>query len=417
MKMKLWLLMLLVFFFTVFSFYVLASEKWIQIGTIPLNGRVNFKAIELNGKIYLLGGVSSEKGTTNLVDVYNPKNNAWMPVNPMKEKKTNFAASAYQGKIYVIGGYREDGRFFMNTVEIYNPENNTWSKGKPLPSRRGWMESAVSNDKIYVIGGRTVDFHNTNAVEIYDPVQNEWSLGPTMKESLYNFGIASFGDKIFIFGGVDESGKILDTLYILNTRINSWSKGTHLPTPRENCQALLVGEKVYIIGGYNDDVGHLASVDVYDIESETWDSLSPMNTPRWGFGAATVDGTIFVFGGGQDFGERSTFVKTYEKLLVGELKPPQIDDFLPLSIEIVAPLSGTVVSSSKIILVADLKGNLERVYLNGKRVLKQDIRWLADGVYQLRVELPLNRGKNIISIEAYDPEENSVRQDIEILRK
>ena len=190
-----------------------------------------------------------------------------------------------------------------------------------------------------------------------------------------------------------------------------------MPTPRENCQALLVGEKVYIIGGYNDDVGHLASVDVYDIESETWDSLSPMNTPRWGFGAATVDGTIFVFGGGQDFGERSTFVKTYEKLLVEELKPPQIDDFLPLSIEIVAPLSGTVVSSSKIILVADLKGNLERVYLNGKRVLKQDIRWLADGVYQLRVELPLNRGKNIISIEAYDPEENSVRQDIEILRK
>ena len=82
----------------------------------------------------------------------------------------------YKRQIYVIGGYREDGRFFMNTVEIYNPENNTWSKGKPLPSRRGWMESAVSNDKIYVIGGRTVDFHNTNAVEIYDPVQNEWSL-------------------------------------------------------------------------------------------------------------------------------------------------------------------------------------------------------------------------------------------------
>ncbi|NLJ49919.1 MAG: hypothetical protein GX428_10120 [Candidatus Atribacteria bacterium] len=55
--------------------------------------------------------------------------------------------------------------------------------------------------------------------------------------------------------------------------------------------------------------------------------------------------------------------------------------------------------------------------MNGKRVLKQDIRWLADEIYQLRVEIPLNKGKNLISIEAYDPEENCVRQDIEIIRK
>ena len=56
MKMKLWLLMLLVFFFTVFSFYVLAWEKWIQIGTIPLNEKLNFKAIKLIGKyIFLVG--------------------------------------------------------------------------------------------------------------------------------------------------------------------------------------------------------------------------------------------------------------------------------------------------------------------------------------------------------------------------
>ena len=417
MKIKWWIFWLLIVLVTTFPYYGFTFEKWVQMGTIPLNGRVNLKAVELNGKIYLLGGESLEKGVTNLIDVYDPKSNSWMLVNPMKEKKTNFAASVYQGKIYVIGGYREDGRFFMNTVEIYTPENNTWSKGKPLPSRRGWMESTVANDKIYVIGGRTVDFHNTNAVEIYDPIQDEWSLGPTMKESLYNFGIASFEDKIYIFGGVDESGKILDTLYILNTRINSWSKGTHLPTPRENCQALLVGEKIYLIGGYNDDVGHLASVDVYDIVGDSWDSAPVMNNPRWGFGAAPVGGTIFVFGGGQDFGQRSVFVKTYEKLLVEEIISPEIDDFSPISIEIVAPLSGTVVSSSKIVLVADLRGNLERLYLNGKRVLKQDIRWLAEGIYQLRIELPLNKGGNLISLEAYDPEENSARQDIEIIRK
>ncbi|GEM_PF-6047712 len=68
-------------------------------------------------------------------------------------------------------------------------------------------------------------------------------------------------------------------------------------------------------------------------------------------------------------------------------------------------------------VVADLKGNIERVYLNGKRVSTQNIKELANGLYQLRLEVSLNKGGNTLSIEAFDPDENSARLDIQVIRK
>ena len=55
--------------FFLYSFFFLCARfgKMDPNRNYPLNGRVNFKAIELNGKIYLLVGYF-RKGTTNLVD-------------------------------------------------------------------------------------------------------------------------------------------------------------------------------------------------------------------------------------------------------------------------------------------------------------------------------------------------------------
>ncbi|MCX6089476.1 MAG: hypothetical protein NTX88_03680 [Candidatus Atribacteria bacterium] len=277
MKRFVWMI-ILTFGALLVSFPSLAMTdgRWVIKGNISQSGRINFPAVEDNGRIYLLGGTTGKWGySTNSVDVFDPQTGSWSSASPMKEKKSSFVGLAYQGKIYVVGGIREGGEIYLKTVEIYDPETNTWSKGNPMPSQRGWIKGAVANGKIYILGGvnppstkkmnptspaineeGTYDlfnphsqqqkyyvFHLTNEVETYDPSTNTWAQGPAMKDSLYNFALASLNDTIYLFGGEDQSGKVQDTLYILNTRTNSWSQGATLPVARANFQAVVLENK------------------------------------------------------------------------------------------------------------------------------------------------------------------------------
>ena len=110
----------------------------------------------------------------------------------MPTKRGAAVAVEVAGKIYVIGGATtvagsKDPYFtffgpslVLTTNEVFDPAANKWESRKPMSVARNHAYAAAVNGKIYVIGGRTghafiLSATNTDVVEEYSPVSDMWS--------------------------------------------------------------------------------------------------------------------------------------------------------------------------------------------------------------------------------------------------
>src|SRR6201997_4783453 len=130
-----------------------------------------------NGKIYVMGGFVPPKdsaipvgGAWEPIDnawEYDPGADSWKSLAPLPGKRGSALAAEVGGKIYVIGGATtvkgSKDPFFtffgparvLTTNDVYDPATNTWESRKPMSVARNHAFGGAINGKIYVIGGRT----------------------------------------------------------------------------------------------------------------------------------------------------------------------------------------------------------------------------------------------------------------------
>ena len=215
--------------------------------------------------------------------------------------RTGAASAVVDGKIYIIGGLSRRGRI-SSTVEEYDSHEDKWSQKASGPTSRA-MASAVAVGKvIYVIGGRN-ESGITNVVEAYDTARNSWKQVRRMPTARWNHMVAEVGGQIYVMGGITGVGNrrnAIDKVEIYDTAKDSWSSGTPMPKAKHGAIAAASQGKIYILGGRigAGDSGYATgSVEVYDAAQKTWDSARPMKKARTGSQAAIVDDKIFVIGG------------------------------------------------------------------------------------------------------------------------
>eukprot|EP00957_Ditylum_brightwellii_P066278 5030609-Ditylum_brightwellii.AAC.1 len=86
----------------------------------PMNiERSDCAAVELGGKIYVIGGIDDESNELSSVEVFDPTSGKWSFLTSMQSKRAACAAAQMGGKIYVIGGY--DGCKRCSSVEVFDP--------------------------------------------------------------------------------------------------------------------------------------------------------------------------------------------------------------------------------------------------------------------------------------------------------
>lgn len=81
----------------------------------------------------------------------------------------------------MVGGVGSDYGF-LNSVEVYNDATGTWTAKAAMNNARGDFALAkLASDRLLVAGGETQVGSNTQfaqyAVEEYDPVQDIWVRG------------------------------------------------------------------------------------------------------------------------------------------------------------------------------------------------------------------------------------------------
>ena len=163
-------------------------------------------AVELDGKIYVLGGANAAGMALTAVEMYDPATDSWSTLTAMPTPREHLAAAAIAPLIYVVGGRSlgDQGLTNNNVLEAYSPAEDRWISLRAMPTARGGLAAAVLERKLYVFGGEFpgVFFQN----EEYDPATNTWRTLARMPTARHGMGAVSVGNRIFVIGGGPVAG-------------------------------------------------------------------------------------------------------------------------------------------------------------------------------------------------------------------
>jgi len=228
------------------------KNQWETLANKP-TAVTDIQAVVLGEKVYVPGGRLAGGEVTDVLEVYNPRQDAWEVKAPMPLRTCGYAAVSFEGRLYLFGG--SDGQTYRPDVVVYDPASDQWERGDPMPTARAMMGAAAAGGKIYVIGG--YDGQQALRVnEAYYPSrafagEPAWESLSPLPGGRYAMGAASLAGFVYIMGG-KGTGAWTDTLpdLLYETNKDQWGQFDTSPTPIGSFPGLVAsGSYLYILGG------------------------------------------------------------------------------------------------------------------------------------------------------------------------
>jgi len=287
------------------QFYRVINRWGTRASLIEANSEM--AVAELAGKIYVLGGYPASRITVRTVQVYDAATDRWSLTTPMPLPLNHQMAAAVNGRLYVIGGQTTDSGTgsFTNTVFEFNPATSNWTSMAPMPTSRSAGAPAVIGNLIYVAGGRPprgADF------AVYDTSSNRWTTLPNMPTARNHIAAAAIDGKIYVAGGRLGSGftsPMTNVLEVFDPAMAMWSTRAPMPTTRGGVNGIAVDGCFFVFGGEGPN-GVFDEMEMYVQAQNRWYSLESLPVAIHGVtGAAFVNGWIHMPGGGTHTGGSS----------------------------------------------------------------------------------------------------------------
>jgi peroxiredoxin/N-acetylneuraminic acid mutarotase len=268
-----------------------ATDKWTKKTSMPRPAH-HAALASCNGKIYVCGGfVAPEKSPLPIgaawqpiddVWEYDPAADSWKALAPLPGKRGAAVAVEVRGKIHVIGGVTAVAGskvpFFtfmgscnvLSSNDVYDPATNTWESRAPMAVPRNHAFAAGVNGKIYVIGGRTghgfiLSATNTDVVEEYDPANDIWSAPKErMPTPRSGGGWGTDGRRIYVAGGEVTTKQLVGAfrgIEAYEPATNSWTTLPSMPMPRHGVAGAVIGNRFYLVSGMITSAGAMAMLD------------------------------------------------------------------------------------------------------------------------------------------------------------
>lgn len=260
--------------------------------------RTEVEAVERDGKLLVLGGITPDRTATEAVAVYDPVQDSWSQRFELAEPLHHTSAVVLDDAVHVLGGYA-DGFEPLDSHWVLRV--GTWHEGPPLPTARGALTAEVLDGRIVAVGGANGD-GPLGTVEIYDPGAESWESGadlPTPREHLAS-GVVD--ETLYVAGGRQGGLETnLDANEAYDVEEDAWTEREPMPTARGGIDGSVRDGELFVFGGEGPD-GTFGEVEAYDPEEDSWRELPDLPTPRHGLGTALVDGEIFTMAGGPEPG-------------------------------------------------------------------------------------------------------------------
>lgn len=280
------------------------DERWERLPDVGLGPIQEIGVAELDGKIYVVGGIDAGLGLRDSVQVYDIASATWSSAAPVPRPIHHANVASADGKLYVLGAlidfqFNETGESWA-----YDPATDSWSDVAAMgTAARGSGAAATIDGKIYLAGGwrdgaAVADF------SMYDPATDTWDHTlPALAEPRDHLVVAAVGTDFYAVSG--RAGAISS----LNARLDSfdtttgeWTQRTSIPTARGGMAGGVVDGRIIVVGGEGapGPSGVFTQVEIYDPATDSWSDAGDMPYPRHGMGAAGHDGTLYVPGGADE---------------------------------------------------------------------------------------------------------------------
>ncbi len=279
------------------------ENKWVEKTSMP-TARAYLCGAEVNGKIYLFGGIKDLSGhNSDDVESYDPDTDTWTMKNKMPGKIFGQVAVELNGELYVFGG--RTGDLFNGTTlkytYLYDPSTDSWTRKADMPGPRAFMAASVINEKIYIIGGSTSGFYGSFLVQMYDPIFDTWMAKASLEIGRAYSTSNVYNGKIYVIGGGTSSTDAAGTAYpnfdIYEPLNDSWAPMKDIPQARIGHGSAILNGKLYICGGFTSDNIELKDLNEYDFNNDNWTIRASMPSYRRCFVSSAFNNKFFIFGG------------------------------------------------------------------------------------------------------------------------
>lgn len=217
--------------------YDVSANTWQSRAQLPLRLFGANGAVEINGKIYMSGGLTTSFDTVRRVwrasrlgslYVYDPSTDKWTRRKDLPYTSAYGVSAAYGGQLYAA--------VFCEKVEIcgdgellrYNPSTNSWAILGRTPHSPAFAGAGFVSGKFYLVD---MDGH----LDIYDVATNRWSTGPLAPFYQVDFcpsTSATLQARLYLVGchrNDDLSG--IYPMLVFAPRTGAWSEAAAPPIP------------------------------------------------------------------------------------------------------------------------------------------------------------------------------------------
>jgi len=277
--------------------------NWVE--TAPMPEEIGWMpAVELNGKVYVIGGFFTNANITNEMFVYDPTTDIWDDTKaPMSIPRNGHTANVVDGKIYVMGGFESASGNAVNHMEAYDPGTDTWETLSTLPQNTGAHASAVVNGKIYIMGGEpkeppSEDITYDNVFE-YDPQSDSWTELTPMPEARCWYTASAANGKVYTFGGVNNATNLItNEIFEYDPTTDTWQEMVSMKMDRMVAGTCNIDNQIFIAAGTPSvfSLG-LTVVEVFDPAENIITTGTSTSKPRLAAGVCSFDGKLIVLGG------------------------------------------------------------------------------------------------------------------------
>jgi N-acetylneuraminic acid mutarotase len=259
---------------------------------------------ESNGRLYLLGGYPASRQTSRTVQIYDIATDRWELGPPLPQPNNHGMAAGLNGKVYLIGGQTTDLSEgpYVDTVYELDPARATWVEKARMPTARSSGVAIAHDGRIYVAGGRPP--HGSDFA-VYDPKSDHWQVLPNLPSQRNHITGAAISGRIHVVGGrlgQGLSAQMTTVHEVYDPQAGSWTTAAPMLRARSGMNGVMARGCFHVWGGEG-PAGMFPDHDYYDPRTSQWTRLRDMPIPVHGvYGSAFVNGLIWAAGGGTNVG-------------------------------------------------------------------------------------------------------------------
>jgi serine/threonine-protein kinase PknK len=278
-----------------------APIKWQPITDARI-AREAAATTQVDGTIWIFGGIRSDGAVTGLHEGYDPIIDSWKSGDDLPVPVQHAMAVTYQGNPVVLGGWRTEGAQKVATDQVWRVVNSHWLEQPHMLQPRAAAAAAVVGDHIIVTGGVDANGALLNTTEIFDG--NSWTLGAPIPTARQMLAAASDGKLVYAVGGTNGNSD-LPTVEAYDPAAQTWTSLPDLSQPRSDLGVAIIDKRLIAVGGMS--TGQvLKSVTALDLVAKTWADLPDMSTARHGMAVDAVEKSVYAVGGSTGVGDNQT---------------------------------------------------------------------------------------------------------------